>query len=161
MSRDGAVRLLRDLVDEPTLLEFPEARIFNQASQVVLVDDVQRPGYWQARQEHLLLAGRVLLLAPARDHDRIDGIGLEALAVRVLLLVSAVAILVVAQQTFYPDDFDALALVTKYSLRVFLPSKPAGVFGSRPVLASSTDLLDANSLLQGPPGLTRSIPSIS
>ena len=77
MSLDSIGGFLGENTQEPALLEFTKEGVFNQAAQVIEVDDRQWIGDRQAGQEDLGLIGGINMSFELRDDDGVDGVAFE------------------------------------------------------------------------------------
>ena len=75
MSADCVSGFLWENTQEPPLLEFAEEGVFNQAAQIIEVDDGQGRINWQTGQEDLSFLIRIDLVVKLSDDDGVDGAG--------------------------------------------------------------------------------------
>src|SRR3990170_530465 len=168
VSSDRPLHLLRIPLEEPALLQLSKGRVLDQAAQIIQIQHIERLIDGQARQEHLLLAGLMLLTLPLRHHHRVQHIADKALTVRPLdvLLIS---VLVVASQFRHPHhgylafpshllflaflDYFPLARTLlredHHSVR-FLPTQALCISRDPHVLLRRYHDLDAQTVLQYP-----------
>ena len=114
VSLDSVGGFLGENTQEPALLEFTKERVFNQASQVIEVDDSQGVVDRQAGQEDLGFIGGINMPFELGDDDGVDGVAFEIRAIT-LLLVRFIAILVIGSQALDPDQLDMSDLLFTFS----------------------------------------------
>jgi len=146
----------------PALLEFPKGTIFDQGAQVIAIKDGQGLVNGQAGQKDLFLASPIGFALPVLDHDGVDGIGLEILAVELSLMVG-IAILVITGQPFDPVQLDLalkfFALTGSLRLKQVLTvrfglAKSTGVGGNVHVILAGHNEINPIAVFDGPQGLS-------
>ena len=137
MAPDGIGGFLGENAQEPALLEFPEEGVFDQAAQVIEVDDGQGVIDGQAGQEDLGLVTGIDLVFELGDDNGVDGVAFEISPIT-MLLVFFITILVIAGQVLDADQLDMSGLFLVFSgafsgknelVIWFLLEKSAGIGG--------------------------------
>ncbi len=83
-----------EMPQEPTLLEFAEEGVLDQAAQVIQIDDRQRVIHRQTGKEDLGFVVGINLVIKLSDDNGVDGVAFEVSTIAELLMF-LVAILVV------------------------------------------------------------------
>jgi hypothetical protein len=105
VSTNALLGLLGITLQAPSLLEFAKRRVFDQAAQVVEIENGPGRGNRQAGEEDFFLAERVRLALPAQDNPSIEGIADEILAIG-LLGLDGIAVLIERGEVGYSDHRD-------------------------------------------------------